>query len=572
MRPFHYLAGLVVLGLGLAGWATLGSAQTRPADRPTVLPDPAMPDRPAKGESRPIKAPRTPTDEPFIEPVPPIRKPAVKPDADGVKRADAKNTSTGDVKPTVFIPTPAPPPADDVKSTGVLVARQEPAICLEWFGPTALKVGAPAEYTLSATNTSGISLHKVIVQIKVPAGAKVAGTEPQAEANEDVLLWELGTLTSRQDKSVKMKLVPPGKGELLCQAWVTFTGSSAMKVMVREPKLEVSAAVPEKVSLGDPASIVLTVGNPGDHPAEGVKLAIRLGDGLECAGGAKSTVDVGTVPPGQTRQVTLPCVARAAGKQKCDVTAEGDGLKACSASTILVVQPRLELEMTGPKLRYLDRKAAYSVKVTNPGDATATDVNVTEHVPAGFKFVSAEAGGKYDASTRTVHWMVGELAAGKSSELKWELMATGTGAQTSKVVAGAAGGLKAEKSLSTTVEGLSALAMEVTDTDDPVEVGAETSYEIRIMNTGSKDETDVKLVCTIPPQMKFKIAAGPVKYDVVAGEVVFHLPKLEAKSDATFKVTVTAMVKGDARFKATLTATGLSEPVVKQESTRLYAD
>jgi uncharacterized membrane protein len=380
-------------------------------------------------------------------------------------------------------------------------------------------------------------------------------------------------MTSRQDKSVKMKFIPPGKGELLCQAWVTFTGSSAMKVMVREPKLEVTATAPEKVALGEPVAIVFTVGNPGDHPTDGVKLAARLGEGLECSAGLKPTIEIGTVPPGQTRQVTLPCVARAAGKQKCEVTAEGDGLKAFGAAAILVVQPRLDLEMTGPKLRYLDRKAAYTVKVTNPGDAPATDVAVTEHVPAGFKFVAADAGGKYDPSTRTVHWSVGELAAGKACELKWELMATGTGTQTHKVVAGGTGGLKAEKALATTVEGLSALAMEVTDTDDPVEVGADTSYEIRVTNTGSKDETDVKLVCAIPPQMKFKSAAGPVKYDVVAGEVVFHaLPKLEAKADVTFKVTVTAAVKGDARFKATLTAGGLSEPVTKQESTRLYAD
>ena len=68
---------------------------------------------------------------------------------------------------------------------------------------------------------------------------------------------------------------------------------------------------------------------------------------------------------------------------------------------------------------------------------------------------------------------------------------------------------KTEKSIATKVEGLSALAMEVTDTDDPVEVGTDTSYEIRVTNTGSKDETDVKLVCVIPPQMKFKSADRP---------------------------------------------------------------
>ena len=471
MRPFHVIAGIVVLGIGLAGWATLGQAQTRPAPRPLVLPEPPIPDRPAKSDvpaPRAAKGSAKPRPEsPFIDPVPPIRKPATKPDADTVKRADVKGGPTGDVKPTVFIPakeTTEPP-----KLPATPLTRQEPSVCLEWAGPATLKVGAPAEYTLTATNTCGIALHKVIVQVKVPTGAKISGTEPQAEGTEDVLLWDLGTLTARQDKSVRMKFIPPGKGELLCQAWVTFTGSSAMKLMVREPKLEVTASAPETAAVGESAPIVVTIGNPGDHPVEDVKLAIRLSEGLECAGGAKPTVDIGTVPAGQTRQVTVPCMARSAGKQKCDLTAEGDGLKAYGTAVVRVLQPRLDLDVTGPKLRYLDRKAAYTVKVTNPGDAPATDVSVMEYIPAGFKFVSADAGGKYDPATRTVQWAVGEVAAGKVCELKWEVMASATGEHTHKVVAGGAGGLKTEKSIATKVEGLSAMAMEVTDTDDPVE-------------------------------------------------------------------------------------------------------
>jgi hypothetical protein len=115
--------------------------------------------------------------------------------------------------------------------------------------------------------------------------------------------------------------------------------------------------------------------------------------------------------------------------------------------------------------------------------------------------------------------------------------------------------------------------MTVVDTDDPVEVGAPTSYEVRVSNTGSKSETDVKLVCAIPPQMKFKSATGPGRFEVVGNEVVFETVKsLEARAEVTYLVTFTAQTKGDARFKATLTAGGLSEPVIKQESTRVYAD
>jgi Domain of unknown function DUF11 len=343
---------------------------------------------------------------------------------------------------------------------------------------------------------------------------------------------------------------------------------------VREPKLEVAVTAPERVTVGDAVPVVLAVSNPGDHPADGVRLAMALPAGLETSGGPRLAIDVGTIPPGETREVKVPCVARAGGAHKCEATAEGDGgLKAVGAAEVAVVQPKLAVEVAGPKLRYLERRAVYAVKVTNAGDAPATEVVVSHAVPAGFKFVAADAGGRYDPVGRTVKWTVGELPAGQGRDLKCELLAAGTGDFTHTVVGVAARGVRAEKAVATRVEGVSALSMEVVDTDDPVEVGAETCYEVRVTNTGSKDETDVKLVCTVPPQMKFKKAVGPGRYELAGGEVVFEAVRtLEPRADVTFKVVVTAHAKGDARFKATLTAGGLSEPVIKQESTRVYAD
>jgi hypothetical protein len=197
----------------------------------------------------------------------------------------------------------APGPEPLEPRPGGPAAREEPAISLEWVGPTTLKVGAPAEYTVLARNMCPIPLHKVIVQVKVPAGAKVAGTEPKAQGTEAVLMWDLGTLAPRGESPVKFRLVPPARGEMLCQAWVTFTGSAALKVQVREPKLAVAVHAPEKAVVGDPVNVVVTVSNPGDHPAEVVKLAVALGAGLERAGGARDVIDVGTLGAGESREV-----------------------------------------------------------------------------------------------------------------------------------------------------------------------------------------------------------------------------------------------------------------------------
>ncbi len=187
-----------------------------------------------------------------------------------------------------------------------------------------------------------------------------------------------------------------------------------------------------------------------------------------------------------------------------------------------VIQPSLDLAIVGPKLRYLDRKGVYTLKVSNPGDAPASNVFLTETIPAGFKFIQADNGGQLDEASRTIKWFIGELAAGQSRDVKCEFMAIAQGEFTHKATAHASRGIKAEHDLKTVIEGLSAILMEVVDIEDPVEVGGETAYEIKVTNTGSKAETDVKLVCTIPPQLKLKNVDSPIKYEVVGNDVVFQ--------------------------------------------------
>jgi len=48
------------------------------------------------------------------------------------------------------------------------------------------------------------------------------------------------------------------------------------------------------------------------------------------------------------------------------------------------------------------------------------------------------------------------------------------------MMANASRGMKAEHELKTAVEGLSAILMELVDTEDPVEVGSDTTYEIKV--------------------------------------------------------------------------------------------
>jgi uncharacterized repeat protein (TIGR01451 family) len=636
MKRIFRVACLAILGLSIAGFATYVFAQTPPAGSPTVptpapapvsmpgtptLPSPVAPMLPtpvAPTTPNPVvvvptgPAPVAPVAPGASDPIPLSPMPAAKADLPAPGGLTLP-TPTTPGKPADLLPLPGgatPMPADkpivlpggpaapvtlpgavgDVKPVATAPAamddaagatdgnpsgRQEPSVSLEWIGPAAAKVGQACDYSIIVRNICSIPVQQVMVRVRLPQGVTVAGTEPKAVTEENVLMWEVGTMLPKQERNLMVKMVSANKGDLNCQAWVTFTGSSAMRIRVREPKLLIKATAPEKVLVGDGCTFVLTVSNPGDYAAEQVKLHAELSEGLESTRGNKMDIDIGNLAAGETRSVQVLCATKTGGAQQCEAIAEADGgLKAIDKAAINVIMPQIKLEASGPKLRYLDRKAKFIVKVTNPGDAPASNVVVNDVIPPGFKFLTADNGGRHDFSTHTASWYLGEIGPGQSREVTMECLAVAKGEHHFAVTANASRGIKDAGDVATRVEGLSAIMLEMVDLEDPVEVGADTVYEIRITNTGSQTETDVKLVCTVPDKLQFKGATGPgAKFTQNGSEIVFEsLPKLAPRADAIFRVTCKAVTPGVATFKARITSTLLVDGVTKEEATRVYAD
>jgi uncharacterized repeat protein (TIGR01451 family) len=605
MRRIYAVAGLAVITVGVAGWAALAWAQPDlgdklpPSDSQLIDPSPvAAPMDPSPSPPNPSAVPLpTPAKQPMKQaqtetPVdlPPLPESAPATSEKKTPEVYQPPAQTKPITPMPVVVQPKEkvekiekqPAALEDKAADVTAGatpknptgRQEPAVAIEWIGPVTAKVGVAQDYSIAVRNACNIAVQQVMVRVRIPKDMTVKATEPNAVSEGNVYMWELGTLQPQQEKILQCKLIAEGRGDMAPQAWVTFTGSSVMRIAVREPKLTVKASAPEKVLVGDAATFMLTVSNPGDGMAEQVKVHAQLSEGLEHVKGNKVDFEIGNLNPGESRSVQLICATKTGGEQKCDAMAEAEGgLKGQDQAMTNVIMPRLDLAIAGPGLRYLDRKATYTLKVTNPGDAPATNVSVNDVVPAGFKFLSATDGGRHDFATRTVSWFVGEVGPGQTKEVKFEVVAVNPGEFHHKASAQAARGLKTDAELLSRVEGLSAILLEVVDTEDPIEVGGDTAYEIRITNTGSKTETDIKLVCTIPEKMEFKNSQGPAKCHAEGKVIVFDpVPKLAPRADAIFRVNVKALQAGDVRFKAQITSTNLVEPVLEMEATRIYAD
>ena len=61
-----------------------------------------------------------------------------------------------------------------------------------------------------------------------------------------------------------------------------------------------------------------------------------------------------------------------------------------------------------------------------------------------------------------------------------------------------------------------------------------------------------------------------VKFEVARD--IEPLPKLAPRADALYRVNVRGVAPGDLRFRARITADGLVDPVLKEESTKVYGD
>ena len=477
-------------------------------------------------------------------------------------------------EPARTSPRPEAPVTETPRVVDMPTGRQEPAVSLEWGGSSVAKIGQVGEYTLSIRNTSVQPVQGVTARVRLPQGLSLVEALPKPVDENGLLTWDLGTMTPRQERVLHLKLRADAKGDMMPQAWVTLTGAAAMRLRVREPKLTVQIQSPQKVLVGDATQFTLIISNPGDGSADAVKISAQLSEGLEHARGNKLEFEIGSLAPGESRNVTLLCASRSGGMQKVDVTASAEnGLKATDSCPVNVIMPRLDISLIGPRLRYLDRKARYTLKVTNPGDAPATNVTVADIVPTGFKVLAASHGGRWDSQTRMVSWFLGEIAPGASREVEMEVQAISAGNHTHKATAVGARGLRAESELTTKVEGVAAMLVELIDTEDPIEVNGETIYEVRITNTGSKTETDIKLVATVPDEMQFKNADGPVRYRQEGQTIVFEpIERLAPRADAIFRIKVRTLKAGSVRFKIQVSSANLTEPVLKMEPTRIYAD
>jgi uncharacterized repeat protein (TIGR01451 family) len=497
------------------------------------------------------------------------RRPAI-----GSANAAATVTSAGDGGKTDVISPRATiaPPADPV-----LFARQSPLMGVETTGPKSITVGKEAAYSVAITNAGDVAAQDVVVSIKIPEWCDVVSAKPTSgtadaagEQRTEPLAWRLPRLEARSKEQLVVRLVPRASRPFdLAVQWSCSPAVSQAMVEVKEAKLTMTLDGPSEVLYGQTKVYRLTLSNPGTGDAENVVLFLAPVDG---GPGAPTRHDVGLVRAGESKSVEVELTARQAGSLAVKAVAVAEGnLRADVAEEILVRRAALKTAANGPELKFAGTPTSFTISVANPGNAPAENIAVAAILPPGAKFLSSN-GGQFVESEHKVTWTLSNLRPNAEQEVEFQCTLTAPGANRVQVLATAAGDLNDSAAVTTNVEALADLKLEVTDPPGPLAVGDEMVYEVHIRNRGTKAAENVDVATFFSNGIE-PVSAQGGQHDISPGQVVFRpIASIPPGTEAVLKVKARADLPGNHVFRAEVNCASVGAKLASEETTLFYGD
>ncbi len=469
------------------------------------------------------------------------------------------------------------PRTKNVPGDRQLEGVQAPALTVEKLSPREIQVNQSAEFEIVVRNVGRVTAEDVNVHDQIPAGTEFQGSAPQPSkfSQDRTINWNIGSLRPGQEKRIKMQLTPTRPGEIGSVAHVTFATQASMRTLVTKPVLEISHRTNPKVLIGDNVIFDVVVQNKGDGAARNVVIQEDVPRQLEFQDGYRELeYEIGTLLPGQSKQIRLGLKAAEVGRLQNVIFASAAGdLRVQHQLDMEIVAPKLITQSQGPTRRYLNREVTHQFAVENQGTAAATNVDLIAHLPAGLRFVNADNRGRYDTATHAIYWSLAELGLDVDATVSVTCMPVDAGNQDIKFEAAADLNQKSTTIQKLSVEHLVDVFFTIDDLVDPIEVGTNTSYRIRVVNQGTATATNVKLQVDFPMGLVPLSVEGNLQNQIQGQSISFApINTLNPGDEMSLIIHGNGQVAGDHRVVVNLQADGRNAPVSKEETTHVYSD
>ncbi|WP_372364878.1 hypothetical protein [Candidatus Uabimicrobium sp. HlEnr_7] len=226
-----------------------------------------------------------------------------------------------------------------------------------------------------------------------------------------------------------------------------------------------------------------------------------------------------------------------------------------------------------PGIAYSGKRTVLSVTVRNNGNKDLTGVNIYgRYVTITgnsdlIKIVSVE--GNPSISGKSITWNVGLLAPGEEKE--YNLTVIGICTHCFKVNVKTAEGLSKRAECCTDWKGCGGrFLLECFDSIDPLTIGDETIYTIKITNLDISPFRNVKFEIVLPREMSLINVDGDTKFTINDKRITIFYPILQPKQKKEWKIQAKAVYPGETRVKIYMTSEFFKIPITEEEVTDVY--
>ncbi len=454
--------------------------------------------------------------------------------------------------------------------------------------PDPVAFGDNLTYTLTVTNNSPVPAAGARVIDNLPDGTTFLSANPSTGTythSSGNVTWDIGDITA--GNTVNMTIVvtaPSSPGDITNTATVSgsyfdpvmgnnIASANTTPVPPNSADLVITKTdSPDPVATGGNLTYTVTVTNNGPADMGSFTVSDDLPDSVlfQSANASIGTAyestgivywNIDSLNSGSSVNMTITVTAPLETGiiiNYAEILGEyaeaipGNEFVSENTTVALPTDADLEITKTGsPDPVYALEDLTYVLTVTNNGPADATSVNVTDTLPPGVTYKSSVPTGNFNSANGTVSWNLGNLAAGANTTLTIIASAPGVSGDITNtaVVSGAeqdpvpgnneaTATTKVDKPI---IIWLIDLAIEKTDSQDPVLTGDNLTYTLTVTNKGLIDTVGVTVTDNLPPEATYQThntVTGTASH--TSGNVTWNIGSLATGDSANLTITVTA--------------------------------
>lgn len=446
-------------------------------------------------------------------------------------------------------------------------------VLLEKHYPEKGVVGRAYSYMITVTNLSDLDIENVVVSEIIPDNFLVDSSEPAISSKLGTkATWKLGALTPQQTVVINISGSASDKASSPCCAQVQYdVPALCHKTVLEQPSVSLELNAPKEALSCDLIELEYIVNNTGDSTLDNLTVKSELPEGVLTSSG-KNSIEfvVGPLAVGETKTVKELVQVPDQGQYRFAGSVSGEYVSSESnVKYTKAVKPNVIVDIKAKRdKQYIGREINYVIEVKNTSATDAQSTMVVAEIPDNTEFKSASDEGRQVEDI--VGWELGTLKAFETKRLELALNTNGQGIAKTKVGVQASCCEPTTDTAETELVGIPALLLEVVDMADPIEVGEEETYVVKVTNQGTADANNVKIAAHFDG-MDYVSSEGESMGMMDMGMLSFSPVKtIGSKESVTWKVKVKGNKEGDLRFKVSLTSDELTQSVEEAESTFVY--